>query len=96
MIDKNEAVISQDLSLLLDLLKARIDYILLLLLIIWDSEYLTSNFETAELLFLFSWNIILSTNFFAAVISQDLSLLRSIKRQPILNLLSFWWVSEFF
>ena len=90
MIDKNEAVISQDLSVFLDLSKASLDYVLLLLLIIWDSEYLASNFETAELLYLISWNIVLSANFFAAVISQDLSLLRSIKGQPILNLLSCW------
>ena len=54
MIDKNEALISQNLSLFLDLSKVRIDYILLLLLIIWDSEYLASNFETAELLYLIS------------------------------------------
>ena len=54
MIDKNEFVISQDPSLFLDLSKVSLDYILLLLLIIWDSEYLSSNFETAELLYLIS------------------------------------------
>ena len=54
MIDKNEAVISQDLSLSLDLSKVSLDYILLLRLIFWDSEYLASIFETAELLYLFS------------------------------------------
>ena len=53
MIDKNEAVISQDLSLILDLSKISLDYILPLLLVLWDSEYLASNFETAEL-YLFS------------------------------------------
>ena len=54
MIHKNKAVISQDLSLFLDLSKVSVDYILLLLLIFWDSEYLESNFETAEVLYLLS------------------------------------------
>ena len=54
MIDKNEAVISQDLSLFLDLSKISLDYILPLLLNFWDSEYLASNFETAEVFCLFS------------------------------------------
>ena len=48
MIDKNKAVISQDLSLFLDLSKVILDYIFPLLLIFLDSEYLASIFETAE------------------------------------------------
>ena len=54
MIDKNESGISQDLSVFWDLSKVSLYYILLLLLIIWDYEYLSSNFETAELLYLIS------------------------------------------
>ena len=41
-------------SLFLDLSKVSLGYILLLLLIFGDSDYLASNFETAEVLYLFS------------------------------------------
>ena len=51
MIGKNEAVISQDLSLFLDLSEVSLDYILVLLLILWDSEYLAIIFGTPKRLY---------------------------------------------
>ena len=51
MTGKNEAVISQDLSLFLDLREVSLEYILVLLLILWDSEYLGSIFGTPKWLY---------------------------------------------